>query len=192
MLSGLVECELCGKQLSAAEAKGGRYTYYVCGSLLKRGSGSCETPRLNAKTFETLILDQLRDHILTESNIRELVKMLDEEMDGLAKSERNKFETIEDELREVRRKLDRVWHVIENTDLELDDATPRIREHMARKEQLEIAAEQARCALAERRVQLDKAEVVAEFAADMAEFLRTSDITESKAFLRTFVKRIAV
>ncbi len=39
---------------------------------------------------------------------------------------------------------------------------------------------------------LDKAEVVAEFAADMAEFLRASDITESKAFLRTFIKRIAV
>ena len=31
-----------------------------------------------------------------------------------------------------------------------------------------------------------------EFAADMAEFLRASDITESKAFLRTFIKRIAV
>ena len=192
LLSGLVECALCGKQLTAAEAKGGRYSYYVCGSLLKRGSGSCETPRLNAKRFEALILDQLRDHVLTESNIRELVKMLDEEMDGAAREERERLETIEAELREIRLMLDRIWRVIEKTDLEIDDAAPRIREHMARKEQLETAAEEAKSALAERRVLLDKAEVVAEFVADMADFLRTSDITESKAFLRTFVKRIAV
>ena len=192
LLSGLVGCALCEKKLTAAEAKGGRYSYYVCGSLLKRGSGSCETPRLNAKRFETLILDQLRDHVLTESNIRELVKMLDEEMDGAAREERDRLETIDAELREIRLMLDRIWRVIEKTDLEVDDAAPRIREHMARKEQLETAAEKARNALAERRVLLDKAEVVAEFAADMAEFLRTSDITESKAFLRTFIKQIAV
>ena len=192
LLSGLAACALCGRQLTAAEAKGGRYTYYVCGSLLKRGSGSCETPRLNAKRFEALILDQLRDHVLTESNIRELVKMLDEEMDGAAYDERQRLKTIEAELREIRQMLDRIWRVIEKTDLEVDDAAPRIREHMARKEQLETAAEQAKNTLAERRVLLDNAEVVAEFVADMAEFLRTSDITESKAFLRTFIKRIDV
>ena len=192
LLSGLVACALCEKKLTAAEAKGGRYSYYVCGSLLKRGSGACETPRLNAKRFETLILDQLRDHVLTESNIRELVKLLDEEMDGAAREERERLETIEAELREIRLMLDRIWRVIEKTDLDVDDAAPRIREHMARKEQLELAADKARNALAERRVLLDKAEVVAEFAADMAEFLRASDITESKAFLRTFIKRIAV
>jgi hypothetical protein len=61
-----------------------------------------------------------------------------------------------------------------------------------RKEQLEIAAEQARHVLAERYVLLDKAKVVAEFVADMADFRRTSDIIESKAFLRTFIKEIAV
>ena len=86
--------------------------------------------------------------------------------------------------------LDRIWRVIEKTDLKIDDAAPRIREHMARTEQFETAAEQTSKALAERRVLLDK--VVAAFAADMAEFRRTSDIIESKAFLRTFVRRIEV
>ena len=66
--------------MTAAEAKSGKYTYYVCHSLLKRGSGTCETPRLNAKSFEKLIVDEIRANILTESNIRDLVKLLDEEM----------------------------------------------------------------------------------------------------------------
>ena len=72
LLSGLLKCETCGKALTAAEAKSGKYTYYVCHSLLKRGSGTCKTPRLNAKSFEKLIVDELRANILTESNIRDL------------------------------------------------------------------------------------------------------------------------
>ena len=52
LLSGLVTCETCGKSMTASEAKGGQYTYYVCQTLLKRGSGTCETPRLNSKWFE--------------------------------------------------------------------------------------------------------------------------------------------
>ena len=48
LLSGLVKCQHCRRALTASEAKSGKYTYYVCQSLLKRGSGTCETPRLNA------------------------------------------------------------------------------------------------------------------------------------------------
>ena len=73
LLSGLVKCERCGKALTAAEAKSGKYSYYVCHSLLKKGSGTCKTPRLNSKRFEKLMIDQIRANILTESNIRDLV-----------------------------------------------------------------------------------------------------------------------
>ena len=95
LLSGLLKCETCGKAMTAAEAKSGKYTYYVCHSLLKRGSGTCKTPRLNAKTFENLIVDEIRANILTESNIRDLVKLLDEEMDGVAGEQRERLESIE-------------------------------------------------------------------------------------------------
>ena len=46
--------------------------------------------------------------------------------------------------------------------------------------------------LAERRVLLDSAETVASFAAEMSEFLQTSEITETRAFVRSFVKAILV
>ena len=178
--------------LTASEAKSGKYTYYVCQSKIKKGSETCETPRLNARDFERLIIDQLRQHILTESNIRELVKLVDEAMDGLAREQRDKLKAIEHELAEVKRMLDRIWRVIETTDLEVADASDRIKAHKQRREQLELAAAEARKALAARRQLLDSAEVIAEFAAEMSEFLLTSEITETKAFIRTFVKRITV
>ena len=192
LLSGLLKCESCGRALTAAEAKSGKYTYYVCQSLMKRGKEACATPRLNAKRFEETIIGQIRDHILTESNIRDLVRMLDEEMDGVAREQRQKLESIEQELEDVRRRLSRVWQVVENTDLEMADASERIKEHRERQQRLEIAADEARAVLAERRVMLDSAETVAAFAAEMSEFLQTSEITETRAFVRSFVKAILV
>ena len=192
LLSGLVKCRRCRRALTAAEAKSGKYSYYVCQSLLKRGSGTCETPRLNAKRFERLIVEQIREHILTESNIRDLVRMVDEEMDGVAREERAKLESVEAELAEVRRKMDRLWHAVETSDLEVNDILPRLRQHQESQERLEAAAEETRRSLAERRAVLDSAEVIAAFAREMSEFLRTSELTESKAFIRSFVKEIAV
>ena len=192
LLSGLLKCETCGKALTAHEAKGGRYTYYVCHSLLKKGRGTCETPRLNSKRFEKIIVDQIRENILTESNIRDLVKLVDEEMDGVAREQRKRLQTIEEELDEVKRRLGRIWHVIETTDIEMADASERIREHRERKERLEATAEEARAMLSHRRVTLDKVETIIAFAKDMGEFLKTSELTESRAFIRSFVKEIEV
>ena len=192
LLSGLVRCESCGQALTAAEAKSGRYTYYVCQSLIKRGRGACGTPRLNAKRFEETIIEQLRDHILTESNIRDLVRMLDEEMDGVAGEQRERLESIELELAEERRKMERIWRFVESTDLDFADASERIKQHRERQQQLEVAAGEARAVLAERRELLDRADTIATFAQDMGEFLRTSEITETRAFVRSFVKQILV
>ena len=192
LLSGLVKCETCGKAMTAAEAKSGRYTYYICHSLLKRGKGTCETPRLNARNFEKLIVNEIRENVLTESNIRDLVKLLDEEMDGVAREQRERLENIDEELEDVKKRLGRIWQVIETTDIEMADASERIREHRERKEKLEIAAEEARALLSDRRQFLDSADTIAAFAADMSEFLKTSELTETKAFVRSFVKEIVV
>ena len=192
LLSGLAKCETCGKALTAAEAKSGRYTYYVCHSLLKKGRGTCDTPRLNSKKFEGLIVENIRDNILTESNIRDLVKIVDEEMDGIAREQRKRLKVVEEELEEVKKRLGRIWHAIETTDIEMSDASDRIREHRERKEKLEAAAEEAKAILSKRRVTLDKVETITAFARDMSEYLKTSDLTQSRAFIRSFVKEVAV
>ena len=192
LLSGLAKCETCGKALTAAEAKSRKYTYYVCHSLLKKGKGTCKTPRLNSKNFEGLIVSNIRHNILTETNIRDLVKIVDEEMDGVAREQRKRLKIIEDELEDVKKRLGRVWQDIETTDIEMSDASDRIKEHRQRKEKLELAAEEAREALSKRRVTLDRMETITEFAKDMSEYLKTSELTQSRAFIRSFVKEVAV
>ncbi len=64
--------------------------------------------------------------------------------------------------------------------------------HRERQEKLEIAAEEARALLSERRAVLDNVDTIAAFAEDMSDFLMTSEITESRAFIKSFVKEIKV
>ena len=193
LLSGIAKCETCGKAMTAAEAKSGKYTYYICHSLLKQGKGACKTPRLNAKKFEKIIVDELRANILTESNIRDLVKLLDEEMDGVARNQRERLESIDGELEEVKKQLGRVWHFIAKSDsVDVAEASDLIVELRERKETLEVAAEEARGLLKERRQLLDSADTIATFAEEMSDFLKTSELTETRAFVHSFVKEVQV
>ena len=192
LLSGLVKCKQCKRALSGQDSKSGKFSYYVCQSLMKRGTGACRAPRLNARRFEELVVGQIRSNILTEGNIRDLVRLVDEEMDGVAGEQRKRLETIEAELAEVKRRLDRLYNLVETTDMDIEDFKPRIRDHRERQQRLEAAAEDARSMLSERRVVLDDVETITRHALEMGEFLKTSELTESRAFIESFVKEIVV
>ena len=179
--------------LSRQDAKSGQFSYYVCQSIMKRGKDACKTPRLNARRFEEMVVGKIRSNVLTDGNIRALVKVVDEQMDGVAQEQRTKLETIEDELEDVKRKLGRIWHFIETADnVEMTDASDRIREHRDRQERLEDLAAEARAILSQRRADLDDVETIAAYAQDMSEFLKESELTERRAFIETFVKEIVV
>ena len=181
LLSGLIRCKVCNRALSGQDAKSGKFSYYVCQSVMKRGSGACDAPRLNARHFKELVVGKIRENVLTESNIRELVRMVDEEMDGLAHEQRQRLQTIESELEDVKRRLGRLYDLAETTDLDIDDFKPRIRDHRERQEKLEASAEEARAILSQRREVLDDVETITAYAQDMSVFLNESELTERRA-----------
>ena len=139
-----------------------------------------------------MIVDKIRSNILTEGSITELVKAVDEEMDGIASEQRKRLETIDTELEEVKRRLGRIWNAIETSDIDISDASDRIKEHRERKERLEDAATDARAILSERRAYLDDVSTIAAYAKDMKDFLNESELTERRAFIESFVKEIIV
>ena len=112
------------------------------------------------------------------------MKLLDEEMDGVAYEQREKVEAINEELNEIRRRLDRLWHAVESTDLQINDILPRLREHKECQEKLEIAAEEARAMLAARMTGLGDEDTIAAYVKEMSEFLKTSELTESRHFVK--------
>ena len=78
-MSGLLRCGVCGKSYSAQGAKSGQFAYYVCASLFREGAGACSNGRyLNAAKVEDLVIEKVRERILTEETITELVTLVAE------------------------------------------------------------------------------------------------------------------
>ena len=192
LLSGLVKCKVCNRALSGQDAKSGKFAYYVCQSIMKRGKDACHTPRLNARRFEEMVVEKIRSSILTDGSITDLVRAVDEEMDGIASGQRKRLQTVEGELEDVKRRLGRIWNAIETSDIDIADASDRIKEHRERKERLEDAAADGRAILSERRAYLDDVQTITAYARDMKDFLNESDLTERRSFIESFVKEIIV
>ncbi len=192
LLSGMVKCKTCKGALTGGYSKSGKFPYYVCQSLMRRGKEACNTPRLAARRFEEMVVRKIRSNVLTDSNIRALVKIVDEQMDGVASEQRKRLETIQTELADVRRRLDRLYDLVETTDMDINDFRPRIRDHRDRQERLEAAEAEARAGLGQRRKVLEQVETIAAYAQDMSRFLKKSGLTERRTFIESFVKEIVV
>jgi hypothetical protein len=94
LLSGLARCGHCGKALVGQKAKSGQFNYYVCNTLLKQGAGTCPAPYLNSRMFEKVVIDKVKERILTQENLCELVRLVNEEMDAAASETRQRLETV--------------------------------------------------------------------------------------------------
>ncbi len=192
LLSGLARCGHCGKALVGQDAKSGQFTYYVCGTLLKKGAGSCPSRYLNSHYFEGLVVDKIKEHVLNTENLTRLVHIVNEDIDSLAVGCHQRLETIIDEIADVDRRLERLYDALETGKVELADLAPRIQQLRQRREQLHAARWESEQQLSDRRVELADAETVAQCVADLRNLLNESPLTERKAFIRSFVKEVRV
>ena len=192
LLSGLLRCGVCGKPYRAQGAKSGRFAYYICGTLFTEGAGTCSARYLSAPKVEDFIVDKIRERILNEETIVELVTLVAEEIDAIAGEMSGRLEVIEAELADVRKRLEKLYEAIETSDLTLEVLSPRIFSLRHREEQLESARDDAERQLEQRRVELPTADVIREYVADFREFLKEGTFPERKALIRNFVEDIAV
>ncbi len=192
LLSGLLRCGVCGKPYSAQGAKSGQFAYYICGTLFREGAGMCSARYLNAPKLETFVVEKIRERILTEETIVELVQLVAEEIDAMAGELSGRLEVVEAELSDVRNRLEKLYEAIETSELTLEVLSPRIMSLRHREEQLEAARDDAETRLEQRRVVLPDTEEIVEYVADFRNFLKDGTIPERKALIRNFVEGIEV
>ena len=192
LLSGLLKCGVCGRPYSGQGAKSGQYGYYICGTLFRDGAGTCSARYLNAPRVEEFVVQKIRERILTEETIVELVTLVAEEIDAMAGELAGRLEVIDAELGDVSKRLERLYEALETSELTLEVLSPRIFSLRHREEQLEAASEDAATQLEQRRVELPTTEEIKGYVADFREFLQEGTFPERKALIRNFVKGIKV
>ena len=93
---------------------------------------------------------------------------------------------------DVRQRLSRIWHVIEMTDIDMSDASDLSRSTASvRHNSNSPPRKRGQCwpsAVYSSTVPTRSPD----FASEMSDFLRTSELTETRTFVRSFVKQITV
>jgi DNA invertase Pin-like site-specific DNA recombinase len=74
LLTGLLKCEHCGKAMTLATGKSGRYKYYKCCNKMSIGPAACDTPNLPMERLDRLILERLVDKVLNPERVTQLIK----------------------------------------------------------------------------------------------------------------------
>ena len=192
LLSGLLKCGVCGRPYSAQGAKSGQFAYYICGTLNREGAGTCSARYLNVHRVEDLVVEKIRERILTEETIVELVKLVAEKVDAMAGELYGRLEVVEAELGGVRKRLERLYEALETSELTLEALSPRILSLRHREEQLEAARDDAERQLEQRRVELPTTEEIKGYVADFRELLQEGTFPERKALIRNFVEGIEI
>jgi hypothetical protein len=192
LLSGLAICGRCGKALTGQDAKSGKFSYYICGSLTKKGAGACTTPYLNSVKFEHLVTSKIKEHILTTENLTKLVELVNEEMDAASTSYRDEIETVVNETGGVDQRLGNLYNAIETGNIEFDLLKPRLQELKTQHDRLLARKAELEMLLSQRKIELASPEVVREYVDDLRQFLDSSDLPERRAFIKDFIKEVRV
>ena len=192
LLSGLLRCGVCGKPYASQGAKSGQFAYYVCASLFREGAGACTARYLNATKLEDFIIGKVRERILTEETITELVTLVAEEIDTVAGEIDGQLKAVGAELADVESRLENLYQALETKQLPLEVLSPRILALKSRQDQFTAARADTEAQLERRRADLPTTKEIKRYVADFRQFLENGPFPERKALIRNFVKRIEI
>ena len=192
LLSGLTKCGHCGKALVGQDAKSGKFSYYICGSLNKKGAGACKAKYLNAPKFEALVLEKIKTLILNEEKISELVKMVNEELNDSHASQKEQLNSIKAQMEDIQSRLDALYEAIELKQFTLEDLKPRILRHKSTMERLMASKDDLESQLNQDWMPEIDPGTLRAYIDDFLALLEEGTIAEKRAFVRGFVRQLTV
>ena len=192
LLSGLARCGYCGKVLGGRDAKSGKNTYYVCNTISRKGAQTCAARYIPSKKLERIVIEKIREHILTEVNLVEMVRLVNEEIEAANGSYYEQMGTVNAELKDIKRRLDHHYDALEAGKLTEDDLAPRIHELREREKALQVTEWELEASASASKVRLADERSVRKALEDLRKMLSDSPLCETRAFIRSFVKEVKV
>ncbi len=192
LLSGLTKCGHCGKALVGQDAKSGKFSYYICGSLHKKGAGACNAKYLNAPKFEALVTEKIKTLILNEDKIGELVKIVNEELSESHASEKEKLASIKAQMVDTQSRMDALYEAVELKQFTLEDLKPRILRHKSTMERLMANKDALESQLNHDWMPEIDPGTLRAYIEDFTALLEGGTVAERRAFIRGFVKQLTV
>jgi len=191
LLSGIMRCGKCGAAM-VGHRGGYRYRYYMCGNARRKGREVCPSPILRKDKVEGFVINRIKDCILTDDNLEQLVRLTNEELAQTCAEEREKLELLQAQIAEADSRLGRLYDALETGEFNSGELAPRIQALFQKKEELLQAKADAEEALRYQAMDMADRQVVLDYVDDLRVLLERSSIIEQRGFLKSFVDKIEV
>ncbi len=191
LLSGFLFCS-CGHAMIGRSAKSHQYYYYACNGSFKRGKDACAARALPKDRLERLVIKQVKERVLNRESLEHLVELANQELDSHRDVVNERLDTTQAEISSVQTRLSKLYDALETNKLSLDDLAPRIKDLRARQDELVKVRLQLEAEQLTRKARRMDAKIVQAYAEDLRRLLEEGRVAESKAFLRSFIKRIEI
>lgn len=113
LLTGLIRCGSCGKAMTTATGKGGRYRYYKCTSKMAIDRCYCATPNLPMETTDQKVIEALADQVFTPQRVRLMMQSLRARMRKVETEEDLNLKTFNAELQGIEQRIDKLYEALE-------------------------------------------------------------------------------
>jgi site-specific DNA recombinase len=193
LLSGLIYCGKCGRALQGGSAKSGRFRYYGCYNKLRKGDAVCNARMVNTGKIERVIVGKLKERVLTPENLTELLRLTNDELQRHTSVARSEIQMLEKQVQAREAKLERLYEALESNQLSLGDLAPRI-------QKIKGELDQFRSKISGLRIENESSRAIPVLSStelkvyveDLHSLLLEGTMFEQRAFLQSFIKRIAV
>jgi len=192
LLSGLMKCGICGMSMSGHSAKSGQFLYYRCSNATKRGASECPGHWIPKSKIESFIIDKIKNCILAEDNLIELVSLTNEELGSGMELEKDRLYSIEKQIVDIDSRLENLYDALEKGSFDSFELAPRIRKLKIKRDELLTQRNQAECSLKMSVIETPDINMIRDHVDDIKQLLSESSIIERRAFLKSFVKNIEV
>jgi site-specific DNA recombinase len=190
LLSGILCCGVCDAKMIGTTAKSGQFTYYGCQTYLKKGRKACSAGLVNRDRLEGVVIAALESQVLTDENLAELVKLINEEANLNRDTSGKRLAEVAAQTKALNGRLDKLYGALETGHVDMADLGPRIK---ALRAQIEVTEDRKRTIAAEDMAPLQFSGArVRRSVTDLREVLAEGTTQERKSRMRAWVKRIEV
>ena len=168
------------------------YRYYVCSNHKRLGREVCSSASISKSKLESLIVERLKNHVLTYSNLEELVKLSNEETPKAIEEERGSLNLLVAELADVENRMSKVYDAIETGEFKTGELAPRLRELQTKRDTLKQTINRIEEASNSDTENLLNLEEIKDNLEGLKDLLATAEVDEQRGVLKSFIDKIEI
>jgi len=192
LLTGLIKCKKCGKNMQIMTGKSGKYKYYRCSTKIGCSVELCDCPNIPKVKIEQLILDKICGEILTTDRVLATLSELREALSKSTVSESKRIRILQSDAARTKERINILYEQIGDRKIDLDST---LTEHIESQQQ-RISSFTREIDVLKKRQSLPIKDFgkrhVASFIKAVRENLENPDSQFAKSYLQAIVKEIRV